>query len=69
MQYRTSQGDMLDWICWRHYGRTAETVEAVLEANPGLADHGPVFSAGLLITLPEVPEPERQTLPRLWGKR
>ncbi len=66
-RYRTSDGDELDWICWRHYGRTAGAVEAVLEANPGLADRGPVLPAGIEIELPDLPEPERQTLPRLWG--
>jgi len=66
-QYRTSDGDMLDWICWRHYGRSAGTVEAVLEANPKLADLGPVYEAGLLITLPDLPEGvDAEPLVRLW---
>lgn len=64
--YRTRQGDTVDGVCWKHYGRTAETVESVLRANPELADHGPVLPAGLLIALPETPAPERQTLIRLW---
>ncbi|PWC81242.1 tail protein X [Azospirillum sp. TSH64] len=64
--YRTSDGDEVDWICWRHYGRTAGTVEAVLAANPDLADHGPKLPGGLLIELPELAEPERQRLIRLW---
>jgi phage tail protein X len=32
---RSLQGDTVDAICWRYYGRTAGTVEAVLEANTG----------------------------------
>ena len=41
MQYRTKEGDMLDWICWKHYGQESGTVELVLTANPGLAANGP----------------------------
>ncbi|MDL0037302.1 tail protein X, partial [Enterobacter hormaechei] len=29
------QGDTLDAICVRYYGRTEGVVETVLEANPG----------------------------------
>lgn len=52
-QLRTHQGETLDALCWRHYGRTAGVTEAVLEANPGLADHGPVLPQGLLVSLPD----------------
>lgn len=66
-QLRTQQNDTVDAVCWRHYGRTAGVVEAVLEANPGLADHGPVLPIGLLITMPEqqTAAPERQMV-QLW---
>ncbi|NJB67201.1 phage tail protein X [Desulfobaculum xiamenense] len=57
IRYRTKDGDMLDLICQRHYGRTADVVETVLDANPGLAAFGPVLSAGLVIVLPEISEP------------
>ena len=32
------QGDTLDAICARYYGRTEGVVETVLEANPGLLE-------------------------------
>lgn len=66
-QKRTQQNDTVDALCWRHYGRTAGVVEAVLNANPGLADQGPVLPAGLLVTLPDqqAAAPERQTV-SLW---
>ncbi len=66
--YRTKSGDMLDWICWKKYGKptASGTVEAVLDANPGLADKGPVYSAGMLITLPELPESSKKEVIRLW---
>lgn len=66
-QYRTRDSDTLDWICWRHYGRQSGAVEAVLEANPGLADKGPVLSAGELITLPDLDTSVTSTsIIRLW---
>ena len=66
-QKRTQQNDTVDALCWRHYGRTAGVVEAVLDANPGLADKGPVLPSGLLVTLPELKAaaPERQMV-TLW---
>jgi phage tail protein X len=65
VQYRTSDGDMVDRICWKHYGRTAGTVEAVLEANPGLAARGPVLPAGVIINLPDI-VPETRVKPGAW---
>lgn len=63
---RAAQGDTLDLICWRHYGRTAGVVEQVLEANPGLARLGPILPHGTLVQLPEIaPQPQRQTV-QLW---
>lgn len=66
-QKRTQQNDTVDALCWRHYGRTEGVVEAVLDANPGLASQGPILPAGLLVTLPEqqTAAPERQTV-SLW---
>ena len=63
--YRSKEGDMLDWICWRHYGRQSTAVEEVLEANPGLADQGAMIAAGQLITLPDLDEPELDIV-RIW---
>ena len=67
MHYRTRDGDMLDAICHAHYGTSRGYTERVLEANPGLADHGPILPAGIVIELPDVapPEPVKTTI-RLW---
>ena len=60
-------GDTLDGICWRHYGRE-DALPAVLAANPGLADHPPVLSAGIVVVLPELDPPSpRPPAVRLWG--
>ena len=66
-QYRTLEGDTLDKICLNFYGRSHRYVEAVLVANPGLATLGPIFSAGIIIELPDLPElKENKRLVRLW---
>ena len=54
-QLRSVQGDTLDAVVFRHYGRTAGLVEDVLNANPKLADLGPVLPTGTLINLPPAP--------------
>lgn len=64
--YNTRQFDEIDDICWRYYGRTQQTVEVVLAANPGLADMAPVLPEGLLISLPDVPEPSTSEAVRIW---
>lgn len=65
---RSVDGDVLDELCWRHYGRE-DAVPAVLAANPGLADAaGPVLEAGVSIVLPELPPaPELEGAVQLWG--
>lgn len=53
------QNDTVEALCWRHYGRTAGVTEAVLEANHGLADHGPTLPPGLKVTMPDIPTAPR----------
>ena len=53
-QYRTKEGDSVDYICWKFYVTSKNTTEAVLEANRNLADLGEILPAGLLITLPDI---------------
>lgn len=52
---RTSDGDRLDTLCHRYYGRLNGVTEAVLAGNPGLAAQPQPFRAGLIIRLPDVP--------------
>ncbi len=65
---RTNQNETVDALCWRFYGRTAGVTEAVLDANPGLADHGPILPQGLLVNMPEAQAsaPQRQMV-QLWN--
>ncbi|WP_186262429.1 tail protein X [Burkholderia gladioli] len=64
MKLTALQGDTLDALCWRHYGSTAGTVEAVLDANPGLAELGAILPLGTVIDMPEMNTIE-QTKPLL----
>lgn len=63
--YRTREEDMLDDICWRHYGREG-AVKEVLEANVGLADYGPVLPSGVRIVLPDIAEAAAEQAVSLW---
>ena len=65
--YQSRDGDVIDAVCRRFYGREAGAVEAVLEANPGLAELGPTLPAGTEIHLPDLPRP-LETIPtvKLW---
>lgn len=65
--YRTVDGDMLDAISRAELGSEAH-VPLILDANPRLADLGPVYPAGLLITLPTAPAPAAARQVRLWGR-
>jgi len=66
--YRTSQGDTLDFVCWKFYGQQSGAVELVLAANPGLADLGVVMPIDTVLTLPDLPKPATEVQPiRLWS--
>lgn len=65
-QMRTQQGETVDALCWRHYGRTQGAVEAVLQANPGLARHGLILPQGILVTMPALSAPPPQPTVSLW---
>ncbi len=60
------QGDTVDLICHRHYGRTAGVTEQVLDANHGLADLGPVLPMGTRVELPSLPAQPVTKLINLW---
>ena len=66
--YVTKQGDVLDALCWQHYGRSEGVTELVLNANPGLADLGSEIPMGTVIELPDIPDSSNQAINpvRLW---
>jgi P2-like prophage tail protein X len=59
-------GDVIDHIAQEAYGRTAGAVEAILAANPTLADQGPRLAAGTVIVLPDLPATPVKPRVRLW---
>ncbi|MEP9319946.1 tail protein X [Pseudomonas sp. LABIM340] len=63
--YRSSNGDVLDQLCYQRYGHLKGCVEAVLDANPGLADERQPLRAGVLIRMPELAAPDNPQV-RLW---
>ncbi|MDK1287358.1 tail protein X [Pseudoalteromonas umbrosa] len=66
VSYITRDGDCLDLICFRHYGRSSGMVERVLEANYGLAELGPIYPENIKIVLPDVPKPKVQREINIW---
>lgn len=66
MKIYAMQGDTLDAICARFYGRTAGVVEPVLKANPGLAEYGVVLPHGTAVDMPEVDSAPRKESVNLW---
>lgn len=53
----------LDLLLYRRDGRAGQALlEAALEANPGLAERGPVLPVGLVVVLPDRPVVVRQAL-------
>lgn len=62
---RTSDGDLLDTLCQHYYGHLNGAVEAVLNANQGLADEPQPYRAGVLIVLPDLAV-QTEALVQLW---
>lgn len=66
-EYLTKDGDTVDFIAWKQYGRTDNRiVEQVLSANNGLADVGPILPAGMTITLPDIQPEQKTSKVKLW---
>ena len=64
--YRTADGDALDQICAREYGRESGVTEKVLEANPHLRAVAHRLPRGLDITLPDLGPATAPSPVRLW---
>jgi phage tail protein X len=64
VRYTTKENDMLDWICWKHYGSTA-VLEQVLAANPTLTDEK--LPAGIIVNLPFIGSIKSKNEIKLWN--
>ena len=63
---RTVEGDTADIICLREFGYTQAVTEQLLEANPGLADHGPTLPPGIEVVLPAQPQVGTSDTINMW---
>ncbi|WP_368540830.1 tail protein X [Enterobacter soli] len=66
MKIYAMQGDTLDAVCARYYGRTAGVVETVLKANSGLAELGVILPHGTPVEMPEVDSAPTKESINLW---
>jgi|AntRauMFilla1563_2_1112583.scaffolds.fasta_scaffold382454_2 phage tail protein X len=66
-EYLTGRGEVLDQIVLAQYGRR-DVLVAVLDANPGLAELGPILPYRTRVTLPDLPAPSQTPVLRLWGR-
>ncbi|CAA0097526.1 Uncharacterised protein [BD1-7 clade bacterium] len=66
--YQTQPNDMIDAICTRQYPGIDpdQAINAVLDANPGLAAHGPILPDSIIIQLPEITATEIRASIQLW---
>jgi phage tail protein X len=66
MQVNALQGDTLDALCWRHYGRTQDVLEQVYDANPGLSEQGAILPHGYPLELPDIAPATQREAVQLW---
>lgn len=68
--YTTKAGDMLDLVCFDHYGYSSGAVEQVLAyvKNYRLSDQLEELPAGVTIYLPQLDAPKDASLPRIWDE-
>jgi phage tail protein X len=64
--YRSKQNDVVDWICWKHYGFTSYAVEEVLKTNPNVSEYDDFLPEGLLVNLPEMDKAKSLKQIKLW---
>jgi phage tail protein X len=69
--YGTKDGDVLDLLCYKQYPNQdyLAITMMVYAANPGLAAHGPILPAGLIIEFPEAPtiKPKKINVVKFWS--
>ena len=62
-------GDKLDLLLWRDAGLGPGEIARVCDANPGLADLGPILPLGTVVTVPATADtgaPRALPLIQLW---
>jgi phage tail protein X len=64
--YVTQEGDMVDLIAFERFVKHGSEA-ALFEANPGLADYGPILPGGLIVKIPVIETPQTIPSKKLWG--
>ncbi|EOD9110291.1 tail protein X [Vibrio parahaemolyticus] len=66
-QVETLPGDTVGRVLFRHFGRDDDSLEeAFWLLNPKLASRGSTYPAGLIVSLPDVPEPKTERVVTPW---
>jgi len=66
MRAVAQEHEMLDELCRRTTGTTADVVEATLAANPGLAALGPRLPVGTVVQIVVPPKQPKTKTINLW---
>ncbi|CAG75519.1 phage tail protein X [Pectobacterium atrosepticum SCRI1043] len=66
MKVKALQGDTVDQLCYRHYGRTDGVTETVIAANPGLSNTL-FLAAGQSVEMPDAVEANEPQTIQLWS--
>lgn len=64
--YLTKNGDMVDGIAYKFYGKTSGIVEQIYAQNRHLADQGDILVEGISIFLPVIETTEIRKEHSLW---
>ena len=64
---RSIEGDTVDLVALRAYGRTAGATETLLDANPGIAARGVFLPVGTVLAVPDAAfSTPSEPLVKLW---
>jgi len=63
--YITKEGEMLDWICWQHYGQRRQLEQAARELDPVANEIGDTLQQGIQALSQASPENLTGMLERL----
>ena len=66
-QTTTLQGETLDFVIFRSFGRVdAELLDQTYQLNPELAEFGTTLPEGIVVKLPDMPASTEKPTQHLW---
>lgn len=66
LYYTTKEGDILDELVYRIYGKTSGYFEKVLFSNPGLSRLPDILPSGITIFFPDLNITKKDDVISLW---